>query len=72
MKMSEEFRFGFNGDINCHTKNNKDCDECWCGYPIECKCGGLIHAQFGDEMEDGYYLEMSCDQCGEMYEELED
>jgi hypothetical protein len=29
------------------------------------RCPGLIHASFGDEMEDGYWLYTRCDVCGE-------
>ena len=34
-----------------HTVGNKYCREGWCGstYPKSCTCGGLIHADFGDE-----------------------
>ena len=49
------------GDINCR--------EGWChsgeGFPKPCKCGGLIHADFGDEdMDCNYWLYKRCDRCG--------
>lgn len=53
--------------IYAHTIGNKDCGEGWCGssYPKACECGGLIHADFGDESYDGYWLHTKCDKCGE-------
>ncbi|MDP2217229.1 MAG: hypothetical protein Q8J68_08090 [Methanolobus sp.] len=56
-----------------HIKGNKECTEGWCGcfggsggYPKVCSCGGLIHADFGDENSDGdYWLYTKCDTCGE-------
>lgn len=55
---------------NYHIKGNKECTEGWCGgnagYPKVCSCGGLIHADFGDENSDGdYWLYTKCDICGE-------
>lgn len=53
-----------------HIKGDKECTEGWCGglsgYPKVCSCGGLIHADFGDENGDGdYWLYTKCDTCGE-------
>jgi hypothetical protein len=63
------------GEPDCfHAVGNQKCDECWPGYPKPCDnlthagtgvCPGLIHASFGDEMEDGYWLYTKCDVCGE-------
>ena len=47
-----------------HDIGSGKCDGCWPGYPRRCECGGMIHAEFGDEMEDGYYLNFYCDKCG--------
>ena len=52
-----------------HVIGNKKCNEGWCNkgshYPIKCECGGLIHADFGDENRDGdYWLYTKCDKCG--------
>lgn len=55
-----------------HEIGNKDCSEGWCGlsFPVPCKCGGLIHADFGDENADcEYWLYKKCDKCGEDYDE---
>lgn len=57
------------GDIHCQAG--------WCndrtGYPRDCKCGGLIHADFGDENNDcEYWLYKKCDKCGENYEFLKE
>ena len=52
-----------------HIIGNIDCNEGWCGdsYPKICECGGLIHADFGDEDGDcNYWLYTKCDKCGEM------
>lgn len=61
--------------IYSHVVGDKDCPEGWCGgfeYPIKCECGGLIHADFGDEDWDGdYWLYRKCDKCGDDYEEKE-
>lgn len=53
-----------------HDYNNPKCDICWSSYPKECSCGqGLLHAEFGDEMENGYYLNYGCSnpKCNEYY-----
>ena len=59
-----------------HLIGNKDCKEDWCGshgYPELCKCGGLIHAAFGDENYDcEYWLYEECDRCGQNYEYKEE
>lgn len=52
-----------------HMVGNIDCDVGWCqgntGFPAKHKdCGGLIHAEFGDESFDGYWLYKKCDKCG--------
>lgn len=56
-----------------HTVGDADCQAGWCGvhgYPKDCECGGLIHADFGDEDWDGdYWLYKKCDRCGDDYEE---
>lgn len=55
---------------NDHEEGNKNCPSCWFGYPVACECGGLIHAAFGDENEEGdWWLIYKCDKCGEDYEE---
>jgi len=42
-----------------HIIGDKDCNKGWCGngmgYPKRCSCGGLIHADFGDENIDCNY-----------------
>lgn len=52
-------------DIWEHAIGDDDCDDCWRGYPVLCECGGLIHADWGDETGDGYWLYTKCDKCGE-------
>lgn len=50
-----------------HTIGDKTCNIGWCGhgYPKPCQCGGLIHADFGDENYDcDYWLWTKCDRCG--------
>ena len=56
--------------LYAHRVGNRQCNEGWCNggdeYPKPCKCGGLIHADFGDEDEDGgYWLYVKCDKCGQ-------
>ena len=57
-----------------HEIGNEECSEGWCacdGWPKKCKCGGIIHADFGDEDYDyNYWLHIKCDICGENYEEV--
>ena len=53
-----------------HEIGNVDCKVGWCGcfdWPKACKCGGIIHADFGDETEDGYWLYTKCDICGKVW-----
>ena len=59
--------------IYFHIVGNEDCQEGWCGvlYPKKCVCGGLIHADFGEENYDGdYWLYEKCDRCGKEYENV--
>ncbi len=62
-----------------HKIGNKHCDEGWCEgttrryplYPAPCVCGGLIHADFGDENSEGsYWLYEKCDKCGDKYRKV--
>lgn len=53
-----------------HGIGDASCEEGWCGglegFPRPCKCGGLIHADFGDEDEEGnFWLVYKCDRCGD-------
>lgn len=56
-----------------HRVGDPRCVDGWCGgidgYPKPCRCGGLMHADFGDDTEDGYWLHLKCDKCGENYRE---
>lgn len=53
-------------DGNDHQAGCDDCDSCWGGYPRQHEeCTGLMHASFGDESYDGYWLYTLCDVCGE-------
>ena len=57
-----------------HEIGNEKCSAGWCDnglrWPKPCQCGGLIHADFGDEDADcNYWLYKKCDKCGEDYEE---
>jgi hypothetical protein len=51
-----------------HTVGDENCCQGWCntgGFPKPCPCGGLIHADFGDEDSDcNYWLYTKCDRCG--------
>lgn len=55
--------------LYAHSVGDSKCDKGWCdgcSYPKPCPCGGLIHADFGDEDGDGdYWLHTKCDKCGE-------
>ena len=57
-----------------HEVGNKNCREGWreksSGFPKQCFCGGLIHADFGDEDQNcNYLLHKKCDKCGDNYQE---
>ena len=69
--MTEVFSFG--DSIDLHEKGNVECPACWSGYPKwKCRCGGLVHAEFGDENYDGdYWLYHKCDKCGDGFDEKE-
>jgi hypothetical protein len=59
--------------LYAHRIGNAKCQEGWCdggaGWPKACKCGGLIHADFGDENSDcDYWLHQKCDRCGDEHE----
>lgn len=55
-------------NLNKHTQNCRDCEECIAGYPTLCKCGGLIHAEYGVVEEKGKFVNtgphLRCDKCG--------
>lgn len=51
-------------DGSPHVRGSKSCGYCWPNFPEPCKCGGLIHASFGDENDDcEYWLYYRCDKC---------
>ena len=58
-----------------HETGNENCPQCWLGYPVKCKCGGLIHGEFEDEIWDEklddieILVEHKCDKCGDNWEE---
>ena len=55
-----------------HHVGDLQCPACWEKYPEPCRCGGLIHAAGGDEVNaDGnVVLTTRCDQCGRSEEDL--
>jgi hypothetical protein len=68
---TEEFKI----DGRKHECNDPNCQIGWCDggleFPKRCKCGGLIHAEFGDENSDGdYWVYRKCDNCGDDFEEV--
>lgn len=53
-----------------HEIGNAECPDCWSGFPVSCECGGLVHAEFGDEDADSnYWLHRKCDKCDDDYKE---
>lgn len=55
-----------------HGRSRLGCDACWKGFPRNCACGGVIHAEFGDEDSDGdYWLLRRCTRCGADYAETD-
>jgi hypothetical protein len=69
--MAEDPKVMVLGDIEDeHIVGDIDCGVGWCdtfGFPKQCACGGVIHASFGDEDWDGYWLYKKCDKCGETF-----
>jgi len=60
------------GYKNRHIIGNDKCDEGWCSTQMKrCKCGGLIHVEFGDESCDDIWFYKICDKCGEHWEEVD-
>lgn len=57
------------GSGDAHLVGDKECSAGWCWFtePAECKCGGLIHAEFADEGWDSVILYYECDRCGHDY-----
>ena len=55
------------GEGDPHPSGDADCPRCWTYYPqIHAGCGGLMHAEFGDENADcDYWLYTKCDICGD-------
>ena len=47
-----------------HQIGQPSCDECLSGYPRKCRCGGMIHAEFGVQNSPSKYL---CDKCGDRF-----
>ena len=48
-----------------HPVGDRECKECWDFYPKACVCGGLVHAIYGDEDDEGFWLDRKCDRCGD-------
>lgn len=50
--------------MNEHNIGNEKCPGCDNGYPMKCKCGGLIHCSWTDEFPDGLQAySYKCDKC---------
>jgi len=47
-----------------HKNGDERCPACWPHYPVKCACGGLVHAEYGDDTDNGYWLAKHCDKCG--------
>ena len=59
--------FVFGDTDEPHNVGDANCSAGWCGneFPKPCQCGGLIHANFGDENANcDYWLYERCDKCG--------
>ena len=60
------------GEYAEHEPGDKDCGDCWKMYPLPCDCGGLVHAAFFEEMQDGYLLSYACDRCDDPCPEVDE
>ena len=47
-----------------HQIGQSSCDECLNGYPRKCRCGGMIHAEYGGQNSPSKYI---CDKCGDRF-----
>ncbi len=65
--------FAVGEEVN-HRVGDRACPECWEAYPEPCRCGGLIHAGGGAEIDpDGnVVLVTRCDQCGRSEDQLDE
>lgn len=46
-----------------HKIDDIECENCF-NCPTKCKCGGLIHTQFGvEDRKSNYWLFYKCDKC---------
>lgn len=71
--MTDAKTFVFLDSDSAHSVGKSECRSGWCGleYPKSCQrseCDGLVHANFGDEDTEGYWLYTACDKCGESEE----
>lgn len=62
--------FTIHGDDDLHFVGDDTCPAGWCNGGrsrpfLHEGCGGLVHANFGDENYDDYWLVTQCDKCGE-------
>jgi hypothetical protein len=57
-----------------HHVGDPQCPECLEDYPEPCRCGGLLHAESGEEQDpDGELLPVTkCDQCGRSEDQLDE
>lgn len=56
-------------DLN-HSIGDNNCRVCWINYPIICdNCGGLIHSEFEDyiDEDEGFSLSRECENCHDQY-----
>jgi len=60
--------FEYPMESDMHNIGDPKCDGCWKVWPRECECGGLVHAEFGEQLTyDSYSLVIQCDKCGNDY-----
>jgi hypothetical protein len=62
------------GEVANHGIDDRGCPECAEDYPEPCRCGGLMHAAEGAEVdaEGNVVLVTCCDRCGRSEDQLDE
>lgn len=57
--------FTLGEEVN-HRSGDRECPECYEGYPQLCRCGGLMHAGSadGEDADGNVLLIIACEACG--------
>jgi hypothetical protein len=59
-------------DFSHHNSHHKECCTCIKGYPRQCSCSGLIHAETIESETFGLLVVYRCDKCNFVFEVQEE